>query len=85
MSMHLTIAGTGKRAMAVYNDGLAGMRSVLGKPDVSRASHVRYDPERELWVAYDADTGDVLCEHESRTECLDEEVRLLNKSIHKKL
>ena len=85
MSLHLTISGTGNRATAVYQDKLNALRPVLGKPDVSRASHVRYDDERELWVAYDADTGDILCEHESRDECLSEEVKLLNRKIHKRI
>ena len=85
MCLHLTISGTGKQAVAVYNDKLVAMRPILGKPDISRASHVRYDPERELWIAEDATTGEVLCEHKSRDHCLRREVEILNSRIHKRL
>jgi hypothetical protein len=85
MSLHLTISGSGKKAVAVYNDKLEALRPVLGKPDVTRASHVRYDPEREVWVAYCAESGDVLCEHQSRDQVIKTEVEILNKGIHKKL
>ena len=85
MSMHLTISGTAKQAVAVYNDKLNDLRAVLGAPDISRASHVRYDPERELWIAEDATTGEVLCEHKSRDHCLTREVEILNTRIHNEL
>ena len=85
MPIHLTISGDGQKAVAVYQDSLKPLRPLLGKPDVTRASHVRYDPERELWVAFDAETDAVLCEHESREQCLIKEVELLNKTMYKNL
>ena len=83
--IHLTLSKDGKKAVAVYNDNLKGMRPVLGAPVVTRASHVRYDPERELWVAYRAGSDEVLCEHESRDECIKKEVEVLNRTIHKEI
>jgi hypothetical protein len=83
--IQLTLSRDGKKAVAVYNDNLKALRPVLGKPVVTRASHVRYDPERELWVAYRAGTDEILCEHESRDECIKKEVEVLNSTIHKEI
>lgn len=80
----MAISGDGKKVVAIYNDSLNELRDLLGKPKISRASHVRYDDERELWVAHRADTGEFLCESKSRDECLKLEVALLSKDLSTK-
>jgi hypothetical protein len=84
MKCALAIRSDGKKVAAVYNDDLNDyLRPSLGAPKVTRASHVRYDDEREIWVATRADDGTVLCESKSRDACVKEEVRILNKEINK--
>ena len=85
MSRSIAISGDGLRAVAIYDDKLHAMRDLLGKPEIERASHVRWDDERELWVAYRAEDNSVLCEHKNREDCLKEEVRLLTKELIHKL
>jgi hypothetical protein len=84
MSYALAIRKDGRKVVSVYNDDMQKhFRPVLGAPKVTRASHVHYDDEREVWVAHRADDGTVLCESTSRDECLKEEVRLLNEELNK--
>ena len=85
MANAIAISGDGKRAVAIYNDSLNELRDLLGKPSVTRASHVRWDSERELWVARRADTGEVLCESKYRGECLKKEVSILGKELIQRL
>ena len=84
MKCALAIRSDGKKVAAVYNDDFnSRLRPSLGAPKVTRASHVQYDAEREIWVATRAEDGSVLCESKSREECVKEEVRLLNKELNK--
>ena len=84
MSYAMVIGKDGKKVVSVYNDTAhSKLRPVLGSPKITRASHVRYDSEREVWVAERADDGTVLCESPNRNECVEEEVRLLNKDLNK--
>lgn len=81
MANAIAISGDGKKVVAIYNDSLNELRDLLGKPKVTRASHVRWDDERELWVARRADSGEVLCESKYRDECLKKEVSILGKEL----
>ena len=80
----LAISGDGQRVTAVYNDSLNELRDLLGKPQIDRASHVRYDSEREMWVARRV-TGEFLCEDKSRDNCVEEEVRILARELPNEL
>jgi len=81
MGNALAISGDASRVVAIYNDNLNGLRPLLGAPDISRASNVRYDSEREVWVARKTGTEEVLCEHPSRGYCLKQEVLILSKEL----
>jgi len=80
----IRISPDGRKVTTVYNDKFhQAMRPLLGAPDITRASHVQYDAEREIWVATRVSDGSFLCEHKNREECVKEEVRILNQDLNK--
>ena len=79
------ISGDAEKVEAIYSDGLNGLRPLLGKPKIERASDVTYDEDREIWVAKRKGTDEVLCESTSRDECIKQEVRILGSELVKKL
>lgn len=85
MSNAIAISGDGRKVVAMYNDSLNQIRDLLGKPDIERASHVKWDAEREIWVATRADTGEWLCESKDRAQVLKDEVSILGKELISKL
>ena len=81
MALAIAISGDGGKAVAMYDDKLQNMRGLLGKPEMVRASNVRWDDEREVWVARRCDTDEILCESKSREQCLKDEVSILGKEL----
>lgn len=42
----------------------------LGRLHVVRATDIRFNPTKQLWDVHDAENGQVLFSHSSRSECL---------------
>jgi hypothetical protein len=74
-------ADEGKRFKGVYSDEVR-KPDFGGQPlEIVRVTDVAPDDQRGVWVATHLETGTVLHESPSRDECIEEEVKALNKSM----
>lgn len=81
----LIVTKYGGPIFSVYSDDFAMWSRHSGsKTSVRRETHLEFDNESQLWKGWDADTGELVCKAETRSECLAMEQEWVEKKLRKR-